>query len=87
MSYLEIYVAGLDEIRFISTDDLKDLISKSQPTAAGKVIARIIFEPIIKDDVGEELPLHAFLAKRIRQPQTRDEIDWATNEAQRLGLK
>jgi len=37
--------------------------------------------------MGEELPLHAFLARRIRKPETDDEIGWAAKEAHRLGLK
>ena len=36
--------------------------------------------------MGEELPLKAFLARRIRPPETDDEIDWAKREAARLGL-
>ena len=36
---------------------------------------------------GELLPLKAYLAKRIRPPELKDEIDWARSEAARLGLK
>lgn len=37
--------------------------------------------------MGEELPLHALLAKRIRPPKAGDELEWAEREAERLGLK
>lgn len=37
--------------------------------------------------LGEELPLHAFLAKRIRSPKVGEELDWAKKEAERIGLK
>ena len=37
-------------------------------------------------ELGETLPLHAFLARRIRDPKTTDELDWANREAERLGL-
>ncbi len=37
--------------------------------------------------MGEELPLKAFLARRIRAPATADEIEWARQEAERLGLE
>lgn len=37
--------------------------------------------------MGEELPLHAFLARRIRKPRSAEEIEWAKREAERLGLK
>ncbi len=37
--------------------------------------------------MGEELPPSAFLARRIRQPKSDDELDWARKEAVRLGLK
>lgn len=36
--------------------------------------------------MGEELPLKAFLARRIRGLKTVDEIEWAQREAARLGL-
>jgi hypothetical protein len=37
--------------------------------------------------MGEELPLYAFLASKIRVPEGEREIDWAQEEARRLGLK
>lgn len=37
--------------------------------------------------MGEELPIYAFLARRIRKPKTMDEVEWAINESKRLGLK
>lgn len=37
--------------------------------------------------MGEELPLHAFLASRIREPRSKEELEWADEEAKRLGLK
>ena len=37
--------------------------------------------------MGEELPLYAFLAQRIRSPNKDDEQEWAKREADRLGLK
>lgn len=37
--------------------------------------------------MGEELPLRAFLAKRIRQLETEDEKLWAQKEIERLGLR
>jgi hypothetical protein len=37
--------------------------------------------------MGEPLPAHAFLARRIREPQTDDELEWAKREVARLGLK
>lgn len=37
--------------------------------------------------MGEELPLRAFLASRIRSPRTAEEIAWAEEEAARHGLK
>ncbi len=37
--------------------------------------------------MGEELPLYAFLAKRIRQSEPGEELDWAKKETERLGLK
>lgn len=37
--------------------------------------------------MGEELPIHSFLARRLRSPTTTDERDWAVSEAARLGLK
>ena len=36
---------------------------------------------------GEEMPMHAFLAKRVRPPKTPDEIAWARDAAARLGTK
>ena len=36
--------------------------------------------------MGEELPLYAYLASRIRNPRD-DEINWAQEEAKRIGLK
>jgi Protein of unknown function (DUF4065) len=36
--------------------------------------------------MGEVLPIQAFLARRIRQPKTSEETDWARDEAKRLGL-
>lgn len=36
--------------------------------------------------MGEELPIRAFLARRIRQPETSEEANWARDEAKRLGL-
>jgi len=36
--------------------------------------------------MGEELPLYAFLASRIRAPASAHEIDWADEQARRLGL-
>ncbi len=36
--------------------------------------------------MGEELPLHAFLASRIREPND-EELDWAKEAAEKLGLK
>jgi hypothetical protein len=38
-------------------------------------------------EMGEELPLQAFLAKRIRGLETEEEREWARAEAERLGLK
>jgi hypothetical protein len=37
--------------------------------------------------MGEELPLYAFLASKIREPRTEAEIKWAREETGRLGLK
>jgi hypothetical protein len=37
--------------------------------------------------MGEEIPLRAFLASRIREPRDEDETIWAKTEAERLGLK
>jgi hypothetical protein len=37
--------------------------------------------------MGEVLPLYAFLAAKVREPRTEREIDWAREEARRLGLK
>jgi hypothetical protein len=37
--------------------------------------------------MGEKLPLTAFLAKRIRNPKSLNEIEWAQKEAQKLGLE
>jgi hypothetical protein len=37
--------------------------------------------------MGEEIPMHAFLASRIRPPRDGAEADWARSEAERLGLK
>jgi hypothetical protein len=37
--------------------------------------------------IGEELPIYAFLASRIREPRSEDEIGWAKSEAERAGLK
>lgn len=37
--------------------------------------------------MGEELPLRALLASRIRPPHTDEEISWAEEEAARHGLK
>jgi hypothetical protein len=37
--------------------------------------------------MGEELPLYAFLARRVRDPRTDEEINWAQEEAKRLGLR
>lgn len=36
--------------------------------------------------MGEEVPLYAFLASRIRSPN-EEELDWAKREAESLGLK
>jgi hypothetical protein len=36
--------------------------------------------------MGEEIPLHAFLASRIRAPND-EELNWAIEEADKLGLK
>jgi hypothetical protein len=36
--------------------------------------------------MGEALPVHAYLARRIRDPKTAEELEWARSEAQRLGL-
>jgi Protein of unknown function (DUF4065) len=36
--------------------------------------------------MGEGLPLHAYLARRIHKPETDEEIEWAAKEAKRLGL-
>ncbi len=36
--------------------------------------------------MGEELPLYAFLARRIRKPESDSETEWAKQEATRLGL-
>jgi hypothetical protein len=36
--------------------------------------------------MGEEVPLHAFLASRIRSPN-EEELDWARQQAKALGLK
>ena len=36
---------------------------------------------------GEELPLKAFLAKRIREPRTPDELEWAQSTARQLAVK
>jgi hypothetical protein len=36
--------------------------------------------------MGEELPLYAFLASRIREPRDK-ELDWVIEEATKLGLK
>ena len=36
--------------------------------------------------IGEEIPLHAFLASRIRAAR-EEELAWATEEASKLGLK
>lgn len=36
--------------------------------------------------MGEQLPLYAFLASRIREPRD-EELDWAKEEAKTLGLK
>ena len=36
--------------------------------------------------MGEEIPLHAFLASRIREPN-EEELNWAKGEADKLGLK
>lgn len=38
-------------------------------------------------NLGEELPVHAFLASRIREPASEDELAWASEEAKRLGSK
>jgi hypothetical protein len=35
--------------------------------------------------MGEEIPLYAFLAERVRHPQG-EELEWAQKEAERLGL-
>jgi hypothetical protein len=37
--------------------------------------------------MGEEIPLYAFLASRIREPRSEDEATWAETEAQRLITK
>ena len=37
--------------------------------------------------MGEELPLYAFLAAKIREPRSEAEVKWAQEEAHRLGLK
>lgn len=37
--------------------------------------------------MGEDLPLHAFLARRIREPKSDEEREWAEKEAVRLGLR
>ena len=37
--------------------------------------------------MGEEIPLRAFLASRVRDPHDDEEIDWAKKEAARLGFK
>jgi len=37
--------------------------------------------------MGEELPLYAFLASKIREPRSEAEVKWAQEEARRLGLK
>lgn len=37
--------------------------------------------------MGDELPLYAFLASRIRPPKSEDEQDWAKQQAAALGLK
>ena len=37
--------------------------------------------------MGEELPLYAYLASRIRDPRSEDEVKWARAEAARLGIK
>jgi hypothetical protein len=37
--------------------------------------------------MGEELPFHAFLAKRVRQPREPDEIEWAEDTARRRGSR
>jgi hypothetical protein len=37
--------------------------------------------------MGEELPYHAFLAKRVRSPRDGDELEWARDVADRLGSK
>jgi hypothetical protein len=37
--------------------------------------------------MGEELPLYAFLASKIREPRSDAEVKWAQDEARRLGLK
>jgi hypothetical protein len=37
--------------------------------------------------MGEEIPLRAFLASRVREPRHDEEIDWAKKEAERLGIK
>lgn len=37
--------------------------------------------------MGEELPIYAFLASKIRAPEGEQEIEWAQKEAKRLGLK
>lgn len=36
--------------------------------------------------MGEDLPLHAFLARRLRKPESEDEKAWAKSETSRLGL-
>ena len=36
---------------------------------------------------GEEIPFKAFLASRIRQPRDGDELNWAKENAERIGPK
>jgi hypothetical protein len=36
---------------------------------------------------GEELPFYAFLASKIREPRSDEEIEWAREEARRLALR
>lgn len=63
-------------IRHVSEDHTASSISKLSHDYSWQIAG-----------MGEELPLYAYLAARIRAPRTEEEHKWAQEEAKRLGLK
>lgn len=59
-------------IRHVSMEHTAQSISEKSHDYGWKIVPQ-----------GEEIPLKAFLANRVRQPESETELDWATSQASR----